>query len=881
MRLRITFLLLSLSFYSIGWGQNAGPNNSQLAISSLITIKGQILDNETSSPLEFATISIIDSEDKIITGGLSELNGKFRLEVKPGIYKAKIDFISYESLIIDPVEVTDTEKTIDLGIINLSPSAAILDNIEITAERSETVFALDKKVFTVGKDLANRGGSAEDVLDNVPSVTVDIDGNVSLRGSQGVRILVDGRPSGLVGVGNTNGLRSIPSNMIESVEVITNPSARYEAEGMAGIINIILKKDQNAGFNGAFDVTAGTPYALGASSNVNYRKGKLNWFLNVGLNDRSYDGGGQRIMDQIFDDALGNENRQLSYQQRIQDRGGLSHSYRFGADYFFTDKEQLTGAFLYRRSKENNLSSITYTDYTGDLGLFELTPLWESTLTQLQDIKFDNFKSNLGQEPLYNINRRTDDEIENEKNLEYSLNYRKEFSSREHTLNLSAQFREKSEVESSIFEEVTEFNLDNIGSDLFQRSNNDEAEKTWLMRLDFVRPISKDHKYELGAQTSLRRISNDFLVEEEIDGNFSPIESLNNDFNYDEDVFALYGIYGNSIDKFSYQVGLRSELSLIKTALLASELNGVNERDYISFFPSGHINYNFSETNAIQLSYSRRIRRPRFWDLNPFFTFTDNRNFFSGNPNLDPEFTDSYELGQIKYWDAITLNTSLFVRKTDASIQRVLLLDNRTTNTLTLPANLGTVYDSGLDLSVTYSGIKWLRLDANANIFRNQLTLNQEEVNQSLFNTIRVIRNYEGTVESFKEDFNVNFNETDNISWTGRLTARITVLDSDLQIRANYRAPRLSGQGSREAVASVNLGWSKDFLNKRMTLTLSVRDLFNSRKRRSISLIDEFADKSEFQWRARTATATLSYRINQKKQRGNGSQRGDGGDGEF
>ncbi len=841
-------------------------------------LKGQIKDTDSGQVVEFATVTIYDKKDStIITGALSDIDGSFQLETPKKECYVVIEFLSYASKTIDPIDF-DTEKPFtDLGIILLSQESKIIDDIEITAERSETTFSLDKKVFSVGKDLANRGGSAEDILDNVPSVTVDIDGNVSLRGSQGVRILIDGRPSGLAGVGNTNGLRNIPSNLIKEVEVITNPSARYEAEGMAGIINIVLKKDKGAGFNGAFDVITGIPYALGASANINYRKGKLNWFVNYGINDRTRPGGGEKIQDQRFVDDNGSQLRQLSLQDRDQNRGGLSNSVRFGLDYFLSEKEQITGALIYRKSKEDNLTEIIYTDYIGDESAFSTVPLWSREIDEVNGIDFEDFYQDVSSEPLTRITYRSDNEIEDEKNLEYNVNYRKEFSSRQHTLNANIQYRDKSEVENSIFSNRIDFG--EIDEDLpeNQRSNNDEGESTLLMQVDFVRPLGKDHKYELGMRSSLRNIKNDFIVEEEANGTYFPIVELSNNFLYDEDVHAIYGIYGNTIGKFSYQGGLRSEYSIIDTRLLQTEAGGNNRRTYTNLFPSGHLNYNFSEGNALQISYSRRIRRPRFWDLNPFFTFSDNRNFFSGNPNLNPEFTDSYELGQIKYWDNLTLNTSIFYRRTTQTINRVLIIDRENTTTIRIPENLGTVDDLGLDLSMSYSGLKWLRLDGNVNIFRNQLSLDPEQVSDQLYNYFTTLRSYTGDQASFEQDYDLSIQETDNITWNGRLTARITFWDSDLQIRTNYRGPRQSAQGQRGAITTVDLGWSKDFLNKKMTATLSVRDVFNSRKRNSISFFDEFVDKSEFQWRSRISTLTLSYRINQKKKRGGNRNNGGGG----
>ena len=830
-----------------------------------VMVKGKVIDQSTGHPLEFATIVLIDKSDaSVIGGGLTDEEGVFTMRVPRIEFKITVEFISYNLVEIDPVPIPEGGNLIDLGEIILHPESTVLDNIEIVAERSETSFTLDKKVFTVGKDLANQGGTAEDILDNVPSVTVDIDGNVSLRGSDGVRLMIDGRPSSLAGAGNDNGLRSIPSNLIEKVEVITNPSARYEAEGMAGIINIVLKKNQGGGLNGAIDANVGYPERAGLSANLNYRKNKLNWFVNYGLNYRSGPGRGEVIQDQIiFDQDLNQELRQISFQNREHERTSLSNSIRLGSDYFFSDKEQLTASFIYRKSDDDNSAILNYKDFLDAPTAFGITELWTLNADEISEVNFENFENTIPSSSLYKITRRTDNEIEDEKNLEYSLNYRKEFSSREHRLDASIQFREKSETEGSLFENTEEiFNTLEL-----QRSNNSESDKSWLFKIDYVHPLGKDHKWEAGLLSSLKDIRNDYLVEDELNSTWNAVQGLSNNFLYDEDVQSGYLIYGNNFGKFGFQAGLRGEYSIINTQLLQSEEGAENKRDYFNLFPSGHLNYNFTEKSALQLSYSRRVRRPRFWDLNPFFTFSDNRNFFSGNPNINPEFTDSYEIGQIQHWDDLTLSTSLFYRTTDASIQRTLTVDNNEGTTLRVPLNVGNVNDYGLDVSVSFSGLKWLRLDGNWNIFKNRLSINNEDIFNAVYEYYQTVRSYRGDEDSFNDQYSYSLNETDNITWNGRVTSRFTFWDSDLQLRTNYRGPRETSQGRREGIASVDVGWSKDFLNNRLTLTLSVRDLFNSRKRNGFTLLDEYFSQSEFQWRNRSTSLSASYRINQNKKR--------------
>ncbi len=828
------FVLLILSFISQfqlqAQRQGGRPGGRAGGGAPSIKLIGKILDQSTSKGLEFATISVFSKRDSsLVTGGLTDINGAFELDVRPGPMYAVFEFISYSSLTqdiaFDRDAIRSGNRKIDMGIINMSVNSTQLDEVEITAEKSEVQFSLDKRIFNVGKDLANRGGSAEDILDNVPSVTVDIEGNVSLRGSEGVRILVDGRPSTLVGGSTGSGLKNIPANLIETVEVITNPSARYEASGMAGIINIVLKKNNNSGFNGSFDASVGYPEREGLGANVNYRKNKLNWFANYSIRNRTGPGGGFTFQERTIGDFV-----EVLDSERNMDRGGLSNSIRLGADYFLTDKDQLTGSFTYRISDDVNFASISY----------------DSLLRRVGNIDTQFLSNTI----------RTDDENEDESSLEYNINYRKEFSSKNHTLNAMIQYEDNIETESSLFDEQFTPAGENTTPSLVQRSNNQESNSTWLFQVDFSRPLGKDQKYELGYRTSLRDITNDYLVEEQTDGDIYEVLLFNgqlfdNDFRYDENIHALYATYGNKHGKFSYQAGLRGEYSNVTT--IETNQNKVNARDYLDLFPSLHLNFQANESRAYQLSYSRRIDRPRFWFLNPFFTLSDRINTFGGNPDLDPEYTDSYELGTIRYWENFSLNTSLFYRHTEDNIQRFLVLNDNGTTTRR-PENIGTADDYGLDINASYSGLKWLRLDANGNFFRATSS---------------------GSFEEFSFD-------VDNFTWFGRLTARISFWDSDVQIRSNYRGGRQTAQGSTRGLGSIDLGWSKDFLNDNLTVTLSVRDLFNSRKRNSLVEFENFFQQSEFQWRARSTTLSFSYRINQKKKRQRGGRGGgglEGGDG--
>lgn len=822
----VTLLSFFISLHS-AFSQRLGGDQRQGERPKAI-IKGKVIDGTTGQPLDYATITILSKRDSsLVTGGITDDKGLFTIETKMGKYFAQIDFLAFETKTIERIPLGKGQFLADLGTIPLTPDAHTLGEVEVRAEKSQMQMSLDKRVFNVGKDLANTGASAEDILDNVPSVAVDVEGNVSLRGSDNVRILIDGKPSGLVGVDNANGLRSLPSNLIDKVEVITNPSARYEAEGMTGIINIVLKKDKKKGVNGSFDVTTGYPANYGVGVNMNFRREKVNFFVNYGLSYRENMGGGLTYQERFRDNMTF-----IQDQTRDTDRGGWSNSIRFGADYFINKHNTLTGSFLYRKSDEDNLSTIIYKDYIGNTSL----------------------------ENLQELTNRTDNEKEDETAIQYSLNYKKTFGKKGKELTATIQFEEDSETESSDYlERYFDGNNLPLGRpDLLQDSRNAEGEKQYLFQIDYVNPISKEGKFELGIRSSIRDIRNDYEVNEFDDNVWQPLldfrgNPLSNNFKYDEDIHAAYAIIGDKKGKISYQFGIRGEYSHVVTELI--ETNELNDRDYFNLFPSAHFTYEFSEKDAIQLSYSRRIQRPRFWYLNPFFTFSDARNQRTGNPNLDPELTHAVELGHIRYFDKGTISSSVYYRYSENTIARSIRTVLNDQQTLSRPENLKDEHAYGLEFTIAYNPYKWWRINSDLNFFR--AITDGSNISEGLGSKTYTMR--------------------------GRATSRMTLWKKmDVQLRVNYRAPRVTPQGRSKAISSVDLAMNRDILKKKATLTLSVRDLFNTRKYRGEIFLDDFYSDSEFQWRTRTATLTFNYRLNQKKKRGGRGRGGyGGGEGEF
>lgn len=797
------YITALLFFVNISYAQVPTANIKSLRVT------GKVIESTTGTALEFATISLYSVKDSsMIGGGLSDEKGSFTIDAKMESMYALVDFLSYNTEVISDIIPLPGQNTVDIGTIKLLPNSVSLDVIEIVGEKSESTFALDKRVFNVGKDLSNKGGTAQDILDNVPSVSVDVDGGVSLRGSGNVRILIDGKPSGLVGVSGANGLRSLPANMIDRVEVITNPSARYEAEGMSGIINIVLKKDNQAGINGSFEVSGGWPENYGLGANMNYRKNKTNFFINYGLNYNFNPSEGYIYQENYIGDTTNS-----SYVVRNGFRTRLANSFRAGMDYSLSENQTLTGSFLYRYSTNNNEVPIRYFDHT----FYPGEPRGRFLV------------------PTLSYTERIENEKEVSPTLEYTVDYLKRFKQEGRELKASVQFSSNDETEKADYDQGFYNSGVFEGNTLIQRSDNTEDQQTIIFQTDYIHPFGKESKFEAGFRSQLRDISNDFLVEEFINGTWNKLTTFSNRFRYSEDVHAAYTIYGAKINKFSYQGGLRFEYSGINTELL--ETSQSNPRNYVNIFPSGHINYEFSGQNQVQISFAKRIQRPRFWDLNPFFTFADNRNIFSGNPNLNPEFTDSYEMGHIKYWEKGNIGTSIFWRHTRDVIQRVTLF-NPDGTTLTQPLNLATSDNAGIEFLFAYNPNKWLKIDGNANIFRNII---------------------KGTYQG--EDLGA-----DSYSWFGRIGSRISFWkNADFQTRFNYRAPVDIPQGVQKAQYIVDIAFSKDFFSNKATFTLAARDLFNSRRRNSEIQSDDFYQRVDQQWRRAPIIATVNYRLNKKK----------------
>lgn len=786
-------VVIMTAFHTILPGQSKG------------LVKGNIADSLSKAPLEYASIAIYDNDSRtLINGAITDSQGHFTIEIPFGSYYAEASFLGFTTVTLSAFRLHADYPEKDFGNILLQAQSDVLNEVVVRAEKSTMELTLDKKIFNVGQDLANSGGSASDILMNIPSVAVDPEGNVRLRGSDNVRILIDGKPSGLVSFKGGSGLQQLPASMIERVEVVTNPSARYEAEGLGGVINIILKKETNQGFNGSFDVIVGHPDNYGLAANLNYRHKKVNFFINYGLAYRDQPG-----FSRLYQEVYGPTDTLLLQQSNTSSLSGLNNNIRGGIDIYFTEKSILTGSYLFRRSDAKRIMDIIYRDYLNTLA------------------------SPLG----YNTRRQDEDEVE--PNSEYSLIYKRVFAGKGHELIAEAKFLDNWEYSDQTF---TEYNFTPDGTEnpdkaKLQKSINDEWEKQWLLQVDYVKPLSTEGKIEAGLRTSFRNMVNDFLVtQRNSTGEFEPLPGLDNIFHYDENIMAAYGIIGNKTGRVSYQAGLRSEWTDVKTTL--KETNEVNPRKYYNLFPSAHITFNLRNEHNLQLSYSRRIRRPYYNDLSPYMTYSDERNFYSGNPDLEPEFSHVMEIGHVKYFEHGSLSSAVYARNTTDKIDNIRQVDPDGIS-LTRTENLRSESAYGLEIAGTFELTRWWKWDANLNFFYADIDG----------------RNIQST-----------FRNT-TYSWLARQTSRFSLPHGiDFQLRTNYEAPQKTVQGRRKALFFNDVSMSRDVLKGNGTVNLTVLDVFNSRKFRSVAEGETFYTDRTNQFRPRQINLTLSYRIKQSKE---------------
>jgi outer membrane receptor protein involved in Fe transport len=732
-----------------------------------IAVSGLVVDEDRNEPIPFATVALLQAGSKeILSGTTTDIDGKFELTAENPSIKIQISFIGYHVKVVDAPPVADGKM--DFGIVLIQSSALGLDEVEIVGERSEMEFKLDKRIFNVGKDISSTGMGALELLDNVPSVNVDIEGQISLRGNSGVQILINGKPSVLADP-EGNALGSITADMVERVEVITNPSAKYEAEGTAGIINIVLKKGEKRGLNGSITGNTGIPdnHSLGGS--VNYRTENFNFFTQFGAGYRSL----PRFREsENLDLTSGNK----LVSEGTEFRNEAFYNITLGADYYLTERDVITlsGSFAF---EDEDQPSETEFSFFGENGQLESHWLRNET-TEAANPKY-----------------------------QYDFNYTREFAdSKEHTLQFSSLGNFFGKETSSFFDNTA---LLDAEIDPNQRTQTDFFERRFLFQLDYTKPISDRWSVEAGSLYEIKNVGNDFAAFNEVDGAFITDSNFTNNFEYSQNVLGVYGTVGYEAKGWGVKGGLRVENTDLQTLL--TNTNEQNIQNFTDFFPSFHTSYKWNDRFSMQAGYSRRIYRPRLWDLNPFFNIRNNFNIRQGNPDLLPEYSDSYEITGILLLGKVSLNSSLYYLYTTEKIERVTFSeDNRN---ITKPINIGTQDKVGLELNGKYKAVDWLSFNGD-------------------FNWGYFSRNgdFEGQSFDFADD-----------QWTTEVTAKFKFTNGiDFEVSGNYQSGFETIQGNQSGFAFANMGLRKKFLKGKIVANFAVRDIFNSRIRESFTRQPDF-----------------------------------------
>ena len=767
-------------------------------------VSGKIIDKESKTPLEYATISIYKIGDSIVKyGGVSNSKGDFEIKVLNGLYDFKIDYISFNQKFISDISVL--EKT-SLGLIEMTINENILDEVEVIGEKTEVEIKLDKTVYNIGKDLTLRGSSVSDVLDNLPSVAVDIDGNVSLRGNQSVRILINGKPSGLVGISSNDALKQFPSESVEKVEIITSPSARYDAEGTAGIINIVLRKNKLQGLNGSLSSNIGLPKSNGISGNINFRTKKINLFTNSGYSLRTYENPSFTETEYFTNNLVNN------FLNESGSRNTESNSYyqNSGIEYFMSENTSLVVSYLTRNSDS-------------------------------EDLSINNIDQNFQGEKKSSVRNEIENEIDDSKEL--SLNFSHKFKN-EGNLTIDFQKEKSKEIENGQISNTQSLPISIKYPS--EKVKTDEKQERELFKIDYVLPFDSDGQFELGFRRSNSYINTDYLVEDEnLNGQFIKNTNLSNELFYNEKVNAFYSQYGNKKNKISFLLGLRYEET--QTIVKQKETNSESLKKYNDFFPTLNLALELSENETITLGYNRRISRPRSYFLNPFPSRSSETSFFQGDPYLNPSYSNGIDIGYLKKLKKITLNGSVYYKKSDEIFQ---FINEATGNSVLVndilvpvirrgPINLSTSKEIGIEFNTNYSHSKNWRIGGNVNFYQSE-----------------IIGEYKGITYDSK-----------NLVWTGRLNNYLKIFSSiDWQTRFSYRGPRKNAISKSKASISTNTAFSKDIFNEKMTLTFQVNDIFDTQKWRLETLSETFRTYTEQSWRGgRSLSINLIYRFNQKK----------------
>ncbi|WP_097047513.1 outer membrane beta-barrel family protein [Flagellimonas pacifica] len=804
-RVTLLFTLLICGFYSINLSAN---NNSEPPIGS---ISGIVVDNSLNQPVAYAAI-VVKSEDgsETITGGITNEDGSFEVKKLPeGSFILEVQFIGYKTH-SQKLVITKKNRKVNVGTITLTEETAELDEVEVVAERTTIEQRVDRKVINVGKDLTTAGATASDIMNNIPSVNVDSQtGDITMRGNSNVRVMVDGK---LSNVPVAQLLRQIPSTSIKSIELITNPSAKYNPEGMSGIINIVLHKNANIGFNGSITtgLTKGVEAKFNSSIDLNYRNGKFNFYGNYGNNTGKYVNNGNisRIDEnslQLFD--FFNNNK--------------SHLYKVGVDFYLNDKNTIsvfTNQNIFDGKGEGN-TAVTYNN-----------------------------------DPSRNLTQIFRDVSENTSE-QYNFDYKLDFNKEGHNIEL--------EVDYNRFDSGQDADFRTTGASLFPDYMDfvDTDRTQTIANLDYVNPLDSISKLEVGLESRNFETDVDYSSTGQSfnsEGNLIPTPSTN--FLYNMDIYSAYATFGQTREKWSYQVGARIEDVEVK-----ADANGTNAftDNYTEIYPSAFVTYSPNEKDQFQTSYSRRVDRPGLGQVNPIREWATPLISSFGNPSLEPQFTNSYEVNYTRRIKNGSITSGIFYRTISDEINRAVYVDRLDFNKLILTFdNFDNTSAYGFELSTNYKPVKWWSINGSFDFYSQT----QRGITESLSGN---------SPNPTENDIVVEEVEVDNTAWNLRLNNSFTVTKKlTLQAFGFYRGENRTLQFKINPMYFVNLGARYSFAQGKGTISINYNDIFNTMQF-DFNGERPYVQEGDFNWESNNLYVGLNYRFGGGKYRAKQRKRRD------
>lgn len=783
-------------------------------------VSGRVLDSSTRQPIEFANVSLsLQNDATPLTGGVTDIDGEFLLHGVPnGSYTLTVSFMGY---IDQKKEIMLSGSEVKVGRILLVEDTQHLQEVEIVGQGATMRFELDKKIFTVDQNIANAGASVSEALENIPSVEVDQEGNISLRNNDAVEIWINGKPAGLTAENRAQVLQQMPADAIKEIELITNPSAKFSPEGTAGIINLVMKKDRKAGYYGS--VTAGLDYGLAApwtvppganiGFNINMNKGICDAYLNAGYRFHTSNGGNYTERHNMS----GADTLSTLIQNGKNDRRDHGMFLRAGFDLRLGEHSSWGISGFAMVSDKKAFRGHSTTDNT-----FLLTDhLTGDTLRY-----YNRDQNNDSWHPGGNV--RTD----------YIFNYG------QHNLHISGAFNYFTWNMHNRYTQ-SELHADTIR----EWQYNGNADPSVEVKADYEWKPTKNSRLEAGYQMNYAwRSSMSEAGTGHIQHEGTPIYTYFNDFANKEQTHALYVTYGNRFwDKLSLQVGLRGEffqrnLSSVYYDAVGDKTRAANDTTYFQLFPSAYLSYNFGNGHELQLNYTRRVDRPRGHQINPRMDFSDSTNISYGNPNLLPAYSNNLELNYLKTWERHALSAGVFWKMREGIIQNIKYMDvDVMKNTF---INLGSRHELGAEIVAKNRLFgELLQLTTSVNAFYNTITAEQYH-----------------TTSSLGDDITISLPKQHVFTWSARLNASFLFTKTfSGQISGNYRSPRVLAQGKTSHSYSIDLGLRKTFLDRKLALAFNVRDILDSRARRSNTYGEGFIQYQQNRWHSRSVSLTLTY----------------------